>query len=430
MLATRINKERLFIFSKRKLAYLCLYTAVIIAYLGSLNPWFMWSIGALYPIPACMMILVAFYLSWNRDNFLFRNRHLWATIAYLLVSTYIVFAERGNIKSLIVNGFHILFFFFVFRLSFADLRKTCDALSRFMGIILCISLFGFALYLIGFPLQGRNAMFGDGVYTFTNYFFFLLDDRSLFSIVPRFNAYFLEPGHLGSATVLLLATQIGKWNRWYNKVLIVTTLLTFSLAAYVYFVVLIFLKLWLQGKHFIKHAIAVIIAIAAIVGGSFVYRGGDNMIHTLIVLRMEISDEGKLAGNNRTTGTFDEEYASYLDSSDILIGRGDEEIPVGNSGFKVFIYREGLIGLALVIAFYLISFYPSKEKKSVFAALLIAVMAFVVRGYPLWDSNFIPLYELAFADTFLFSSESKKGLTSNIVRRLAQFLTIKADRNG
>lgn len=80
-----------------------------------------------------------------------------------------------------------------------------------------------------------------------------------------------------------------------------------------------------------------------IVIGSFYYNNGDNLLHNLIVIRMEINDNGELAGNNRTTDDFQRQFNGFLSSNDLLIGRGDEEIPTGNSGYKVFIYRYGLI---------------------------------------------------------------------------------------
>lgn len=46
--------------------------------------------------------------------------------------------------------------------------------------------------------------------------------------------------------------------KWYNIVLLVALLLTFSLAAYVIYVVVIFLKLWVQRKQFIGKLIMMV----------------------------------------------------------------------------------------------------------------------------------------------------------------------------
>lgn len=93
-----------------------------------------------------------------------------------------------------------------------------DIITRLMTLLLVPSMLWFFLYLIGFPLPSQDAEFNDSFYTFSNYYLFLLDDRSLMSIVPRFHSVFLEPSHLGVATNLLLLTQCGKWKSrrtWY-----------------------------------------------------------------------------------------------------------------------------------------------------------------------------------------------------------------------
>lgn len=194
---------------------------------------------------------------------------------------------------------------------------------------------------------------------------------------------------------MLLTTQIGKWKTWYNKVLLTATLISFSLAAYVLLVVLICLDFWIQRKKFIGKLIGIIIFIAAIVTGSFYYNNGDNLLHDLIVIRMEINDDGELAGNNRTTEDFQRQFSSFMSSDDIFTGRGNEEIPTGNSGYQVFIYRYGLIGTILIIILYIGSYYHGENKRAIISAIIIAFLAFIVRGYPLWDSNFIPLFVLA-----------------------------------
>jgi hypothetical protein len=262
-----------------------------------------------------------------------------------------------------------------------------------MGGLLGISIVAFFLHIIGFPLPCRNASFGD--YSYTNYYFFMIDDRSIWDIIPRFSSFFLEPGHLGTATVMLLSTQIAKWKNWYNKVLIVATIISFSLAAYVLFAILICLSIWLKRKEIWRKLIGISVFMTLIAIGSFYYNNGNNLLHNLIVIRMEINDNGELAGNNRTTDDFQRHFNDFLSSNDLLIGRGDEEIPTGNSGYQVFIYRYGIIGVLLTLILYLSSYYKGTDKRAILSAFTIAFLAFIVRGYPLWDSNFLPLFVLA-----------------------------------
>ena len=177
-------------------------------------------------------------------------------------------------------------------------------------------------------------------------------------------------------------------------VLLVATLMTFSLAAYVLLVVIVFLNLWIKGKHVVGKVLATVALIAAVVVGAFYYNRGDNLLHDLILIRLEISDEGELSGDNRVAGWFESEYESYLQSSDIFFGRDYDTRITGNSGYRVFIYENGFVGLFLVIVFYLLSMMHTENRRVVISAFVIAILCFWVRGYPLWYSNFIPLYAL------------------------------------
>ena len=72
----------------------------------------------------------------------------------------------------------------------------------------------------------------------------------------------------------------------HRVVLLVALLLTFSLAAYVIYVVVIFLKLWVQRKQFIGKLIMMVAFISTIVVGSFFYNNGENLLHDLILIRL------------------------------------------------------------------------------------------------------------------------------------------------
>lgn len=47
--------------AKEELAYKLLFFGMLISFLGSLNPWFMWSIGALYPILSLVFLSLPFF---------------------------------------------------------------------------------------------------------------------------------------------------------------------------------------------------------------------------------------------------------------------------------------------------------------------------------------------------------------------------------
>lgn len=369
-----------------------------IVYLGSLNPWFMWSIGALYPIPAAICVFMALLISHSMKNPIFNN-DFWIAplIAFIIISTYMNVVRDINVNGYIAILFNAIVYLAVFRLNPSKLTELTAFLAKLMAWILVFSIPFYILYLIGFSLPGRDAVFGDNLYSYTNYYFFMVDDRSMFEIVPRFHSVFLEPGHLGTATVLLLMTQCGKWNKWYNIVLLIATLMTFSLAAYVFLVVLVFLHLWIKRKNLIGKLIAIILLVSSIVVGSFYYNNGDNLINNLILMRLEMVD-GEMVGNNRVSEDFDREFDNFIDSDDIFLGRTMDRSSAGNSGYKVFFYEYGLIGMILCLAFYIISMVKYVDLRIWISVMILATLAFIVRGYPLWYNYFIPFYCFALSD--------------------------------
>ena len=139
------------------------------------------------------------------------------------------------------------------------------------------------------------------------------------------------------------------------------------------------------------------ILVASVVVGSFFYNDGDNLLHNLIVLRLEI-DDGEMAGYNRTTEEFDADYENFLNSSDIMFGR-DKENTFGDSGYKVFIYDYGFVGLFLIIVFFGLAFFRAKNKRAMFSALFIAALVFGVDAAVLWYNRFIPLFCTAFSES-------------------------------
>ncbi len=388
--------QNIFAIPKYSFGLACIYAGMLIAYWGSLNPWFMWPIGNFYIIFSSLLLCTSMAIGASmKDNTLFNNdNYLIPFLIHILLSYYLLFVNGGHIGGFIFNLFNISVFLSFFWVNKDLLPDILTFIAKAMAILLGVSIVAYVFYLVGFPLPSRDAEFNDGFYSYRNYFFFMIDQRTELELFPRFHSVFLEPGHLGSACVLLLLTQCGKWKKWYNVILLTATLMSFSLAAYVMLIVTVFLNLWIQGKHFIGKLIIAITIIATITIGSFFYRNGDNLLHNLIVMRLEIYD-GEMVGNNRVTEDFDVEFENYLGSSDIFIGRDMPKDMFGNSGYKVFIYENGLIGFLLIFLLYLTSMRNTAYWKALTASVILALLAFIVRGYPLWYSNFLPLFAMA-----------------------------------
>ena len=410
------------LWSREKIVRALFYLGMAITFLGSMTPWFVWPIQDKYVILSSICFLasmgIANVTEEDTENeqpyyasFYGRTGYQAPILLFVILSFYQMFIRGKNINAYIVNIFNIVVFFFIFKVKLEELRRFCDLLAKCLGGFMVVSMSLFLLYILGFPLPSLNVSYID-MYSFTNYYFFLIDDRALFTIIPRFQSIFVEPGHLGTMTSLILFTQVGKWKRWYNISLLTATLISFSLAAYGILVAVIFLGLWIRGKHIFRKALYAVVVLSTITTGSFYYNNGDNLLHDLIMLRLEIED-GEMAGDNRVTDSFKADYESLLQSSDVLTGRDRNAEEFGNSGYRVFIYDYGLIGLVLLFLFYVVAMYHPHRAKELLSVLIIATLNFIIRGRIIEFYFFITLYQVAKISFDAASNEATLTITSN-----------------
>ena len=391
------NIKPLYLIKKEKCSMICLNLGTMLAFFGSIHPWVLWPLKELYVIPASILVTASVLFSNSMKKTIYTRQDFFiALISYIVASYYMLLAARANINGMIINVFNVIIIYVLLRVDHNRLRQITTFIAKAFAWILVFSIPWFILYIMGHSLPSSNISYGDdALYTYSNYYLFLLDDRSLTSIIPRFSSIFLEPGHLGTATVLLLMSQCGKWNKWYNITLIAATILSFSLAAYVFLVVIIILNSWMKKEHIVVKLICFTLLLGCITTGAFLYNKGDNMLHDLILMRLEIED-GEMVGDNRVTDDFKKEFENYMSSSDIMFGREMDTKSSGNSGYRVFLYEYGFVGLILIVIFYSSWMIHVRYRRALISALIMAVLLFIVRGYMLWFSFFIPIFATAF----------------------------------
>ena len=398
-----IRAEQLYQIRKEQLAMVLFHIGLTIAFLGSFNPWFMWPIATVYSILASMFLVASLLISKSCSKPVYTNgQFLVPLVLYTLLSYYMILTRDMKPNAYIANAFNLVVVMCLFRMNPKGIHSLCNALAKGLGGFIALSMLMFLLYIFGFPLPSRDAAFGD-TYSYTNYYFFLIDDRAMFDIIPRFQSVFLEPGHLGTTAVLLLFTQMDRWKRWYNVSLLISALISFSLAAYGLLIPILFFRAWINRRQVVKKALALVFLLGGITVGSFIYNGGDNLLHDLIMLRLEIED-GQLAGDNRVTSSFQDDYESFLESDYIFFGK-KRVAEFGDSGYRVFFYDHGLVGLLLLALFYVSSLAPVPWNSRVYlSVMIIGLLSFIIRGFPLQYSYYVPLYCISKAYMFMLSS--------------------------
>ena len=121
-------------------------------------------------------------------------------------------------------------------------------------------------------------------------------------------------------------------------------------------------------------------------------------------MRMEVED-GEMAGDDRVTEDFQNEFDEFVTSGDIFIGRyfDREQNTFGNAGIKVFFYEYGLLGILLVLVFYYLMFKGSKDPRLGWAGFMISMLPFIVSAFPFWFNYLIPIYGLVHSEKLSYS---------------------------
>lgn len=392
--------ENIFVFQKSELAFFLAFLGMIIAFWGSLRVWFFWSLGALYSLPCLPFFLLSLAISYNCKEKIYEfNKLQIISLSFLLFQVYVIIVNKKNINALTVSIFDSSVIAILVALRPKYQKLLGDRMSMLHGFILLFSISWYLLYIIGIPLPNTTISSSDGVYTLSNYYFFVIDANAT-ELFPRFRSIFMEPGHVGTICALLLYTQSGKWKKWYNILMIIALIMSFSLAAYVLFVLVMLSNMWIQKKHILPKIVFILSLIAIIGVGASCYNGGDNMLNNLIFSRMEVNDNGKLAGDNRVTESFEGQFNDFLKSGDILTGRDYtvEKFGSGNSGYRVFIYDFGLLGVFFCMLFYMAMSLSTNDKRAIIAMWIIVIALFWERATNMYFYNIIPLF-IALAET-------------------------------
>ena len=247
-------------------------------------------------------------------------------------------------------------------------QRLFDISSLFTTIILSISLFGWFLYLLGYPLPSEPVTdFDDGFHTYINYHFFLIQDQIFFDFLPRFGSVFLEPGQMSSICVILLLANILLKGRKIDMVIMsISIFLSFSLAGWLVLIICLLVMLFMK----IRNKVLLVVSFALIIGFfAFVveYISEDSLIGHYIVERLEYDEENGISGNNRTNDDFDYRYERFLKTDGVYFGINKQlaegnNWTIGNAGVKRVIVQYGYVGLFLVLSLVFVLFYHYKSR--------------------------------------------------------------------
>lgn len=265
--------------------------------------------------------------------------------------------------------------------------QILKAVIKCTALIILVSLFFWFLFLVGIPLPHYSTLTGN-YYDHTVYYFFLLNgDES--QLIYRFAGMFLEPGHVGSTSCLLLFLNGMTPKKWENIVFYIAIILSLSLAAYGLLIGCIILYIMLRKRHAILKIMPFVVLLALLTVFFTNYNDGDNPINEKILLRL-VFDNGEMSGSNRTTSLFDAQFDRYIGSSTAIFGMGRKALDTDSStnivngcaSWKRYLFLRGYVGFALVLLFLLYYSFSYRTKYGL-AFLVVYLVCNAIRDYPI-----------------------------------------------
>ena len=303
-----------------------------------------------------------------------------------------------NITSLFSYALrHVFLVCFVLLLKDTEKKRLVLLFTRIFVIIVGISLISFILYLLGVELPYETIRYdGNTNYSDFKCYPFLLIENEPGTIV-RFQSVFLEPGHLGMISALLLYINGYSLKQPRVFVLLLSIFASLSLAAYVLLVIGAILYYIMNSKRVLKRVVLsfAYLLLIVVVGVSYYIYDPNSIFSRLIVERLDYNEDKGLRGNNRTSASFDSYYEQqFYKGGDCLLGVGpkifsqsswgDNRGQGGNASYKVFIVKYGLFGIFVLLLFFSVYTYYHKSKL-LFGLLLLYIISFWQRPYALWE---------------------------------------------
>lgn len=337
--------------------YCLIFSYLLLAVLYSMNAWMFWHLPELL-IPSVFFAGFFLIVITTRNAFSFQSN-------VIVVFAMLALALGINAN---MNGYIFALFKFMPFVLFVSLKDSVQIsiynnLRNAFCLLLVLSLIGWVFYLAGRDLipgvldvYGWSERRNDFQYIFENHFIYVVNLRMENYIINRFSAIYMEPGYFGCLLCVLLYIERFDFSKWTTKTMLVSLVLTFSLAGYLVFAFsFASTKISDSQNRFFK--LILMVCVFFLFYEFFAsYNGGDNPVNQLIFSRLEYDAERGIAGNNRVEEYFDNWFnTSFIFSPDVFFGNHENYLRLFegsvNVGWKYYVANMGLLGLFTYILY-------------------------------------------------------------------------------
>lgn len=361
-------------------------------FLESMYAYFFWSLP--FVIPAIVSVYSLIFVVINPHYFNFCRKNL---IPFFLFFLTMLYTKRDqNIFGYIggVLPFIPIFLFFTLKLYYK--AKFLSLLTKVLAVILFISLLSWLLVTFGVRLPYTMISYNmDGETYFLKSYFTFIEYDFISLGFKRFMSIFIEPGYLGALLAIMLYINNFELRRKEVLILFFSLICSFSLAGYLMLFVAYISYVLRYNKRAAGSLMLILVLIILSVNLAVKLNNGENMLNQLIIERMEISNDGKLSGYNRTNDEMDRMFVDFLKSKDLVYGIGQRYVQFGaNVGYKPFIIINGILGLILLLLSYLSGWLYNKRVFTLTISILY-IMIFSKGHSEIFWAGYLMIYAIS-----------------------------------
>ncbi len=398
------------------------YIILLLVAFYSLKPWIFHYLDLRLELLFGPIVLLLFFFC--KDLFTFKGSCVLFSILAILAR--INEASSFSIKELVFIIIITSGIIAILALKIQYKLELLELFDKTMLIIVVPGILLWILYLIGIPLPHEIHSWDVGFrneIVYDNYYLFITT-IGYSSFIPRFQSVFYEPGFFSLILLFLIAYRRFDFKNVHVIVYTIAIILSFSLAGF-----LLFAFMWIVQTIFGQEKPKMlVIVVCGIIIGAYVFfsnfNHGDNAVNNMIIARMEIED-GQLVRYNRTKEDYEVAFERFITEGGIQLITGKNRVKsedlVGSVDWTVYWYRNGIIGLTLILLIVLIAVSPYRKSRYALmhAALLLIVFA---RGIGvMWMSAFWLVYLCGIASLYdsdiLFNKRHNKLLEKSYAKQ-------------
>jgi hypothetical protein len=370
-----IKKKSFFVQFESALIYLLGIGAIL-----SLGPYFIWN-SDLFKVYSILALVPGVFYFLKQNSI--KKKSIYLFVYFLLVLFTLNFSSNGFI--FYISPSILLISLFLLISNEQKIRVYHVFFNLFtLSLIPGLALFLLSLLGIDFPwesLEIINGVKGENGWFYRNYWGAVVLSSQIFNTgigeIYRFSAIYDEPGVVGTVSALLLVANGFKLETIRSKIILISGMISFSLAFYVLITIYIFLK---RPILIVKLIMPILVVIFMIYGEL----KDNTLMERYLFDRIEQAIDDPQSKDNRVSSCFQSKFDSFIQYGDIYTGNGanaHSDSGCSVSSYITIIYNHGYIGFILIIIFFIFLFFILESNLRSVLYLYPIILVFILNFY-------------------------------------------------